>query len=145
MSEALVERLREADTYSQQRVLRSRIFGEAADRIEAIEAREARLSEALWAIVARSHNDPLGTSKVNDMRNIATAALSGYGSGWRDGLSEWDGWDQSRHPWGETKHKDAVLDALFRGPWSAEDADALIGFIDRNWTERPAAPQQGGE
>jgi len=37
MSEALVERLREADTNSQQRVLGSRIFGEAADRIEALE------------------------------------------------------------------------------------------------------------
>lgn len=55
-----------------------------------------------------------------------------------DGLSEWQGWDQSREPWGETKHKDAVLEALFRGPWSVEDAAALIGFIDRTWTKRPA-------
>ncbi|MER9471022.1 hypothetical protein [Mesorhizobium sp. M0520] len=56
-----------------------------------------------------------------------------------EGLSEWSGWDQSRYPWGETKHKDAVLEALFRGPWSVEDAAALIGFIDRTWTRRPTA------
>ena len=37
MSEALVERLRNADTNSQQRAWGSRIFGEAADRIEALE------------------------------------------------------------------------------------------------------------
>lgn len=63
------------------------------------------------------------------------------------GLSEWAGWDQSRYPWGETKHKDAVLEALFRGPWSVEDAAALIGFIDRTWTrQRPvAASHAGGE
>lgn len=33
-----------------------------------------RLREALEAIIARSHNDPLGTSKVNDMRRIAEDA-----------------------------------------------------------------------
>lgn len=51
----------------------------------------------------------------------------------RPGLSAWEGWDQSRLPWSECKHKDAVLEALFEGPWSMEDADALIGFIDRTW------------
>ena len=56
------------------------------------------------------------------------------------GLSEWAGWDQAREPWGEIKHKDAVLEALFRGPWSVEDAAALIGFIDRTWTRRPSSP-----
>jgi len=55
-----------------------------------------------------------------------------------EGLSEWAGWDQTRFPWGATKHKDAVLEALFRGPWSVEDAAALLGFIDRTWTRRPS-------
>ena len=34
---------------------------------------------ALRAIVARSNNDPLGTSKVNDMRRIAEDALRTIG------------------------------------------------------------------
>jgi hypothetical protein len=33
-------------------------------------------TEALRAIIARSNNDPLGTSKVNDMRRIAEDALA---------------------------------------------------------------------
>ncbi len=33
------------------------------------------LTAALRAIVARSNHDPLGTSKVNDMRRIAEEAL----------------------------------------------------------------------
>lgn len=43
----LIERLRHADTHSQQRVLGSRIFGEAADRIEALERKNAAMREAL--------------------------------------------------------------------------------------------------
>lgn len=50
-----------------------------------------------------------------------------------EGLSPWMGWDQARPPWGECKHKDAVLAALFRAPWSVEDAATLIGFIERTW------------
>lgn len=130
---------------------------------EAAEAREARLSEALRGATAslvaavsllkRGSKKAAPSDKMFDQMILdyeksieeARAALSGSGSGWRDGLSTWAGWDQSREPWGETKHKDAVLEAMFRGPWSAEDADALIGFIDRTWTPLPVAPQQGGE
>lgn len=36
----------------------------------------ATATEALRAVVARSNNDPLGTSKVNDMRRIAENALA---------------------------------------------------------------------
>lgn len=68
--------------------------------------------------------------------------LSSSPVGEMDGLSEWAGWDQARYPWGGAKHKDAVLEALFRGPWSVEDAAALLGFIDRTWTKRPSS--QGG-
>lgn len=56
-----------------------------------------------------------------------------------EGLSEWDGWDQERLPWSESNHKDEVLQALFRAPWSMEDAEALIGFIDRTWPFRALA------
>lgn len=76
---------------------------------------------------------------VSRMKAAAAASTSPpkqIDEGIVDGLSEWAGWDQSRHPWGETKHKDAVLEALFRGPWSIEDAAALIGFIDRTWKRR---------
>lgn len=54
-----------------------------------------------------------------------------------DGLSAWEGWDRSRGDWSESKHKDDVLEALFRAPWSIEDAAAMIGFIDRTWHRRP--------
>lgn len=43
MSDDLVKRLRDADQHSQQRILGSRIFGEAADRITALEAENERL------------------------------------------------------------------------------------------------------
>ena len=43
----LLERLRHADTHSQQRVMGSRIFGEAADHIEALEAWKAEAMEVL--------------------------------------------------------------------------------------------------
>lgn len=45
--------------------------------VEALEAENRRLREAMQAIIERSHNDPLGTSKVVDMREIARAALKG--------------------------------------------------------------------
>ncbi|QCM10063.1 hypothetical protein CFBP6625_06660 [Agrobacterium tumefaciens] len=50
-----------------------------------------------------------------------------------DGLSQWEGWDGSRGFWSQTKHRDAVMHAMFRGPWSMEDAATLLGFIDRTW------------
>lgn len=56
------------------------------------------------------------------------------------GLSVWEGWDKSRDFWSETKHKDAVMHAMFRGPWSMEDAAMLLGFIDRTWPKPTAAP-----
>lgn len=43
MVETLIERLRNADTNSQQRVLGSRIFGEAADLLEALEREKEEL------------------------------------------------------------------------------------------------------
>lgn len=49
-------------------------------------------------------------------------------------LSDWSGWDQSDLPWSEAKHKDAVCYAAFGQTWSMEDADALIGFIERTWS-----------
>jgi hypothetical protein len=50
----LVERLRHADTHSQQRVMGSRIFGEAADLIAALERQlaEARAEAERWAAQA---------------------------------------------------------------------------------------------
>ncbi|MBN7804848.1 hypothetical protein JZX86_05655 [Agrobacterium rosae] len=59
------------------------------------------------------------------------------------GLSEWQGWDKSRMPWSESKHKDAVCRAAFGEAWSMNDAAALIGFIERTWTAAPAAKQEG--
>lgn len=55
------------------------------------------------------------------------------------GLSVWEGWDKSRDFWSETKHRDEVMYAMFRGPWSMEDAAMLLGFIDRTWPKTPAA------
>lgn len=62
-----------------------------------------------------------------------------------EGLSEWCGWDQSNLPWSESHHKDDVLAALFRGPWSVEDAATLIGFIDSTWTRAAALSQEAGQ
>lgn len=50
----LVERLRDADANSQQRVWGSRIFGEAADRIEALERENAELATKLMHAEARA-------------------------------------------------------------------------------------------
>lgn len=49
---------------------------DAADRIEALEKENAELLAGLRAIIDRSHNGELGTSKVIDMRNIAERALT---------------------------------------------------------------------
>lgn len=57
------------------------------------------------------------------------------------GLSQWEGWDKSRGFWSETKHRDAVMFAMFRGPWSMEDAAMLLGFIDTTWPKLPAKQQ----
>lgn len=50
-----------------------------------------------------------------------------------EGLSKWDGWDQSNLPWSHCHHQDAVCAAVFGPTWSMEDAHALISFIDRTW------------
>lgn len=49
------------------------------DRAERAEAQLAEANKALDAIIERSHNDPLGTSKVIDMRKIAIRALEAQG------------------------------------------------------------------
>lgn len=49
--------------------------GGAKARIAELEAEVARLRNALNDVINRSLNDPLGTSKVLDMRGIAEAAL----------------------------------------------------------------------
>lgn len=77
---------------------------------------------------------------LDQARSCLTAALSTE-PGEAEGLSEWCGWDQSRPPWGECKHKDAVLEALFRAPWSVEDAATLIGFIERTWPRAAPLPE----
>lgn len=48
-------------------------------RAERAEAQLAEANKALDAIIERSHNDPLGTSKVNDMREIARRAREAQG------------------------------------------------------------------
>lgn len=52
-----------------------------ASRATTAEAENARLRSVLRQIVARSHNDPLGTSKVQDMRALAESALGSDGKG----------------------------------------------------------------
>jgi hypothetical protein len=93
-------------------------------------------------ILAISEGKPSAKKQfaIDELRSLLSRLRAGEQD--RDGLSEWAGWDKAHDPWGETKHKDAVLEALFRGPWSVEDAATLIGFIDRTWTRRPAAPKQ---
>lgn len=51
-----------------------RAAANAAFIVKAVNSYDIMLS-ALERIVERSHNDPLGTSKVIDMRNIATEAI----------------------------------------------------------------------
>ena len=51
--------------------------GRALDCANAYMSQNERLRSALQGIVIRSRIDPLGTSKVVDMRNIAKAALKG--------------------------------------------------------------------
>jgi|GEM_PF-3623939 len=82
------------------------------------------------------HNDWLGWRK-KIMRPAAAHAREVL-SGTKDtdvtnGLSPWQGWDQSRTFWSETKHKDAVCHAVFGPTWSMEDAHVLISFIERTW------------
>jgi hypothetical protein len=57
-TDGLVERLRDADRGSVQRSLGSRIFGEAADRIEALQRSNAEKDEALRRISAPLGNPP---------------------------------------------------------------------------------------
>ena len=75
-TDGLVERLRDADRGSVQRSLGSRIFGEAADRIEALQRSNAEKDEALLDI----HNRilcPVGPSPtLDEIAQIASKALS---------------------------------------------------------------------
>ena len=57
------------------------------------------------------------------------------------GLSPWSGWDRSKLPWSESKHKDRVCAAVFGPTWSMEDAATLIEFIEQTW---PAAQAECG-
>jgi hypothetical protein len=90
------------------------------------------------------YNDAKVLSTVDDAKDYAQASFearirSALSAQVQDvaGLSEWQGWDSSRDYWSRTKHRDEVMGAMFRGPWSMEDAATLLGFIDRTW---PAAP-----
>ncbi len=78
MSSELVERLKHAHQHSQQRVLGSHIFGEAAARIEALEAENARKDEALkrveWALTKQSLTDK---ERVQDALSVARRAREG--------------------------------------------------------------------
>lgn len=56
-----------------------------------------------------------------------------------DGLSPWQGWEQGRDGWAETKHKDRVCAAVFGPTWSVEDAATLTGFIERTWSDSTKA------
>lgn len=109
---------------------------EAASALRAKAAEIARLTERIRHLEI----DCRQWSADYDERGNTLSAPAGRGV---DGLSEWEGWDRSRGDWSASKHKDAVLWALFDGAWSIEDAAALIGFIDRTWTKRPAAPTEG--
>ena len=78
----------------------------------------------------------LAEVESNHSRALLEAEQRGRRKGMEErpvGLSQWSGWDQSRLPWSECKHKDAVLEALFLGPWSVEDAACLTDFIERMW------------
>lgn len=52
------------------------LWAETKDRLDAALAQVARLREALAAIVARSENGELGTSRTRDMAGLARAALA---------------------------------------------------------------------
>lgn len=68
-----------ADSVSIERTIAYLAKGEREQttRAEAAEAQVAALREALAAVVARSENGELGTSKVQDMARIARTALAG--------------------------------------------------------------------
>lgn len=93
------------------------------DTVRAYKARYAKYFEDVFS----------GAIAVNgDISFEATrAALSDIGTPMS--LSPWAGWDQSRLPWSEAKHKDAVCYAAFGETWAMEDADTLISFIERTW------------
>jgi hypothetical protein len=57
-TDGLVERLRDADRGSVQRSLGSRIFGEAADRIEALQRSNAEKDEALRNLLQSCDRGP---------------------------------------------------------------------------------------
>lgn len=91
--------------------------------------------------------DPPNGVSINEAtaRKAIAVATSALAEQVQDvaGLSAWQGWDQSRMPWSEAKHKDAVCYAAFGEAWSMNDAAALIGFIGRTWTAARAAKQDG--
>lgn len=92
-----------------------------------------------WDLEGESPVDP-----VEFMPHPLDARFTGSAAPNVAGLSEWEGWDKSRDFWSETKHRDAVMYAMFRGPWSMEDAATLLGFIDRTWP-KAAAKHEGDE
>ncbi|WP_159975933.1 MULTISPECIES: hypothetical protein [unclassified Novosphingobium] len=72
----LVERLRDADQNSQQRIMGSRIFCEAADLIESQAAEIARLREALRGCYAATNARAVrGRDHVPSMREEQKAML----------------------------------------------------------------------
>lgn len=78
MSDDLVKRLRDADENSQQRVLGSRIFCEAAARIEELEAENARLRDCLTGIEEYwNGGNESAVDAAEEMRDRARAALAG--------------------------------------------------------------------
>lgn len=82
----LVERLRDADRNSQQRVLGSRIFCEAANRIEYLEARAEKLAGALAKICPiRVHDGPdYAEVYFADGKTHSTQAMTMNPQDWRD-------------------------------------------------------------
>lgn len=80
MTDDLKARLRDADRNSQQRVLGSRIFGEAADRIEALEAALRPFADCCEYIAADEDDEEWAKFRflIKDYRR-ARAALAGGG------------------------------------------------------------------
>ena len=100
--------------------------------------------KALQAIVERSYNGELGTSKVIDMRNIALSALSAQVqdvAGWQDisTLEPKDG--MIVMGWGEYRERDGFSPAFMRwsefvGGWAVN----ALPFYPTHWMPLPAAP-----
>ncbi|WP_313522434.1 hypothetical protein [Shinella sp.] len=103
MAGELVERLRHADAHSQQRVLGSGIFGEAADRIEALERENATLRAEKAAIIEKAafiadeyecHLADYGGSA--DARNFYEAGMLDAGQGIAAAIRNMGGGDKTQ-------------------------------------------------